>query len=274
MMDDFIIRKIEEHNANPAKVPVYLSLVVWGREFVSFFLEFCLPSLLAPGNIPALRGRVGSKLLLHTTEYDLAIIQAAPTFKTLKALIDVETLPVHLTDDVEPHRTLSDCHQESLRVADAVSVPIVFLSPDTIWSDGSLAAVDRHLACGKRAVMLLSMRLVKETAEPAIRAYYGTSSGAPISCRPRDLNRFAFEFLHPSIEEYFFNKNSRGDKLLPMALFWEGPNGDFLAHSFHQHPLMVYPRIRFAEFLQTIDGDLVRACCPDINDLYVVQDSD
>src|SRR3954452_12718724 len=56
-------------------VPVYFSMVVWGEAFVNFFLEFCLPTLLAPNNIPAIRHRAGSRFVLHTHESDLPVIE-------------------------------------------------------------------------------------------------------------------------------------------------------------------------------------------------------
>ena len=37
---------------------------VWGLRYVRQFLEFCLPTLLAPGNIPALARRFPAHLLL------------------------------------------------------------------------------------------------------------------------------------------------------------------------------------------------------------------
>jgi hypothetical protein len=173
----------------------------------------------------------------------------------------------------DAHLALARCHRETMHLADNHHVPAIFLSPDTIWGNGALAAVDRHLSSGKRVVFLLSMRLVKEDAEPYIRKTYNTPNRIAWEVSARELNALALRFLHPMIEEYFFEPG-RGTKLLPMALMWQGPNGDVLAHSFHQHPLLVYPRKRLAEFLQTIDGDLVQHACPDPADHYVVQDSD
>jgi hypothetical protein len=149
----------------------------------------------------------------------------------------------------------------------------VFLSPDTIWSNGSIETVDRILSNGKRVIFLWSFRLIKEEAEPFLRNAYQTGEKSEWDMSARELNKIAFKFLHPTIEEYFFDPG-RGEKLSVSVLLWTGPNGDILAHAFHQHPLLVYPRKRFANFAQTIDGDLVHAACPDSADHYIVQDSD
>src|SRR5689334_5784166 len=71
-------------------LPLYFSMVVWGEAFISFFLEFCLPSLLAPNNIPAIRHRVGSRFVLHTRASDLPALEQSPAFQRLKQTIEVE----------------------------------------------------------------------------------------------------------------------------------------------------------------------------------------
>src|SRR3954469_7323027 len=98
-------------------IPVYFSMVVWGEAFVSFFLEFCLPTLLAPNNIPALRHRVGSKFVLHTHESDFAAIERSPAFALLKQTIEVEIRSVRW-EGMPPHTALSQCHQETMTLAD------------------------------------------------------------------------------------------------------------------------------------------------------------
>jgi len=63
-----------------ATIPIYFSMVVWGGVFTSFFLEFCLPSLLADRNIPAIAKRRGSKFVLHTSAVDLLQIEKSASF--------------------------------------------------------------------------------------------------------------------------------------------------------------------------------------------------
>jgi hypothetical protein len=261
-----------QDRADPASIPIYFSMVVWGSAFTSFFLEFCLPSLLADRNIPVASKRPGSKFVLHTRPSDLAAIERSPAFALLKEKIAVDIRLIDFEIRV-PHDALSRCHRETMNLADADQVPAVFLSPDTIWSNGSIETVDRVLCSGKRVVFLWSMRLVKEDAEPFIRAVHGTGERTVLDLGPRELNKLALKFLHPTIQEYFFEPGT-GNKLSPMVLLWPLPNGDILAHAFHQHPLLVYPRKRFASFAQTIDGDLVYAACPDPRDHYVIRDTD
>src|SRR4051794_1184385 len=132
---------------DPRKVPVYLSLAVWGDEHVAMFMEFCLPSLLAPGNIPSICRRSGSRFLLHTREADLAIMARSAPFQLLKQHIEIDIQFID-TSGGGAHDVLTRCHGEAMAAANAAGVPVIFLSPDTIWADGSIAAVDRILGSG------------------------------------------------------------------------------------------------------------------------------
>ena len=50
--------------ARPPLAAVTLLLPVWGYRFVSQFLEFCLPTLLARGNIPAIAAALPCRFVL------------------------------------------------------------------------------------------------------------------------------------------------------------------------------------------------------------------
>lgn len=258
---------------DPREVPVYLSLAVWGDEHVAMFLEFCLPSLLAPGNIPAICRRGGSRFLLHTRDADLATMSRSAAFQLLEQHIEVDVRLVD-TNGEATHGVLTRCHGEALEAANAAGVPLIFLSPDTVWANGSMAAVDRILGSGKRVIFLPPcMRMVKEDAEPAMRALIADRGTTALSLDSRRLNEFAFGFLHPGMSEFFFERG-RGKALLPMMLAWATPDGGLLAHAFHQHPLLVYPRRDLSGLSETIDGEFIAEVCPDPGDHYVVQDSD
>jgi hypothetical protein len=252
--------------------PFFVSVAVWGQEYVSFFIDFCLPALLVPGNIPSLKHRIGSKFVLHTKAGDLGALRESAVFTELELIIAVD---VRLIEDSmrSPHDVLADCHRDAMHEADKYSAPIVFIPPDAIWSDGSFQRLDELVRAGKRVVFLPNVRAVKEDALPALLRARNGSSGSSSWLSPRALTRIAIDHLHPTTEEHFFEAG-RGVKQLPCCLMWSTCSGDLLVRAFHLHPLLVFPRRRFAHFHQTIDGDLVKYACPDPKDYYVVTDSD
>src|ERR1700724_1558176 len=58
---------------------VTVLMPVWGYRFVSQFLEFCLPTLLAPGNLPAVAALLPTRFVLLTREADELLIRSNRT---------------------------------------------------------------------------------------------------------------------------------------------------------------------------------------------------
>jgi hypothetical protein len=69
---------------------VTLLLPVWGSQFTRRFLEFCLPTLLAPNNIPALARVLPCRFVLLTGENDEATIKSHPAWRRLEQICAVE----------------------------------------------------------------------------------------------------------------------------------------------------------------------------------------
>lgn len=252
--------------------PLFISTAVWGKQFTSFFLEFGIPALLASGNLPAISHRRGSKYLIHTTEDDYAALVNSNAFKKLHTTIAVDVRFIGAID--RPSHTIqAACHKEAMHEADAIGAPLAFISPDTIWSNRTFERIERILETGKRVIFVPNVRAVKEDSIPMLRGLSAHRGTEHLELTGRVLSRVAITHLHPSIEENFYLAG-RGQRLLPCNLIWEIGNGDLLIQSFHVHPLLVFPRVRLADFEQTIDGDLVLHACPDTRDYYFVDDSD
>src|SRR5881227_3035589 len=68
--------------------PFYFIIVLWGERFRNYFLDLCLPTLLSPGNLPALRTRARSKFLICTRPEDWAVLQNTPVFQLLQQYVE------------------------------------------------------------------------------------------------------------------------------------------------------------------------------------------
>ena len=66
-------------SSKAADSPFYFIVVVWGEEFRTHFLRFCLASLLSSGNIPALDIARRSKFLLATRPEDWEAMRKVTT---------------------------------------------------------------------------------------------------------------------------------------------------------------------------------------------------
>src|SRR5271163_3301927 len=66
----------------------YFIVVMWGERFRSYFLQFCLASLLSPGNLPALDPSRRSKFLIATSPDDWAAMRRSEMFRRLERYVE------------------------------------------------------------------------------------------------------------------------------------------------------------------------------------------
>jgi hypothetical protein len=76
--------------AGEAKKRVALICTVWGANFLEFFCEYCLASLLAPNNLPWASTAYDLTFMLYTQETDLARLQGDENFRRVSELVKVE----------------------------------------------------------------------------------------------------------------------------------------------------------------------------------------
>ena len=250
--------------------PFIMSTPVWGAGHVGLFLNVCLPSLLSPGNLPGLAADPRNRYLIYTRAEDETELRAAPTFRRLREIIAVEVIIIR-EEITEPHRTMSDCHIDSVRRADEVDGAAIFLPPDCVWSDGSLLALERIARSGKSVVHMSGIRLDRDAFVPELSNWYSDNKTV-LTLAPRELIAMGLRHLHPISHTHFWNEFDGG--LMPANLIWTVPNEGLLLRCFHLHPLMVKSQVPFAKFSSTIDDDLPLRACPDASRDYVVTDSD
>src|SRR5438067_10560035 len=59
----------------------------WGQRYREYFVDLCLPSLLAPNNMPLLRAEDGHRFLIATTAADWQAIEDLPIMATLRKFV-------------------------------------------------------------------------------------------------------------------------------------------------------------------------------------------
>jgi hypothetical protein len=250
--------------------PFLMSTPVWGAGHVGLFLNVCLPSLLSPGNLPGLAAGPQNRYFIYTRDEDQAELRAAPTFRRLSEIVTVEVIIIR-EEITEPHRTMSNCHIDSVRRADEAGAAAIFLPPDCVWSDGSMVALERIARSGKSVVHMSGIRLDRDGFVPELANWYSENKTV-LTLAPRRLVAMGLRHLHPISLTHFWKDFDGG--LMPANLVWTVPKQGLLLRCYHLHPLMVKSQVRFAKFSSTIDDDLPLHACPDASRDYVVTDSD
>ena len=124
----------------PART-VRLLLPVWGYRYVKLFLEFSLPTMLAPGNVPALAGMLPCTFVLLTSSADAGAIAEHPGYQLLSSICSTE---IQLIDDLitgdNYSTTITLAYERAVRAtgADMLDTCFFFLISDYLVADVSL----------------------------------------------------------------------------------------------------------------------------------------
>ena len=139
--------------------PFYFIVVLWGERFRDYLLEYCVPSLLAPGNLPSLSTRQQSKFLIATTADDWATIKAAPIFGILSNYIIPEFIEIPpCPPDRSSYEHMGIGHKRACEIAYQNAAYAMVLTPDCMLSDGSVASLQRLANSGYELIIAPAVR--------------------------------------------------------------------------------------------------------------------
>lgn len=248
--------------------------VVWGEEYTDLFLKVCLPSQLSPGNLPAFSNMGKSAIYkLYTTEKDAETIVKSPVFSELCSVIPVQIVKINIDIDLsKKYEAMIHCHNQAIAFSHKLNAKLVFLSPDSVLADKVCANLIKIEATGKLVVMLPAYRTAKETFVPALmQAFYGNNV-LRVSIQSRDLVGISLEHLHPYSQALIWDATDYNT--FPSHIYWKVNDKGLLGRCFNMHPLMINPQGIDVVPQGTIDGEYWEQICPNLEDVYIVKDSD
>lgn len=251
------------------------NIVVWGDDHVNSFLSTAVPTILAPGNLEALKDFEGSAFIIVCPRRERGIIEASAGFHRIQQQLSVRFIDLDWDMKSKSHAilNLSEGHRRICReVAERAGFSI-FLSPDCLLSAHAFRYLVDQARAGKRAVAAPGFRLIKERVEAE---YEGLKCDGVVNISGRGLFRMFLEHRHPEMDGYFVC--SRHFTRYPHYCFWPLKSSEaMLVRAFHLHPIMVHiPTDAYLDTLDhdTIDGDFVGRLVGDFDSVKVVRDVD
>jgi len=245
---------------------------VWGQRFVGRFLDVTLPNQLLPGNLGAFDG-ADTIYRVFTSSDDEDRIRRSPAFGRLVSLMPAE-VEILNASELAGHKwkAMSACHRRALQAAAEDRDAVVFLDAAIVLSDGSLAAVRRVAAQGKRLATIIPLPVLEDgfMREYEQRGFAGLD---PVSAPTgRDLVSMSMRSMHPIIEALRWDSGG-APHYLPTMCFKVGENG-LVARTIQPHPLMVRPHDRSVELRHTIDDDYILSVVRSPEEIHAFDDSD
>jgi hypothetical protein len=250
----------------PQSADIRIVTVVWGEWHLRAFLDVNLPTLLAPGNFPALFEKHRGVYRIYTRFKDVDRIRGAVAFQKLGALVPIE---LEIIEDESRLDRPIETHVEIWRTAIAQAAEhralALLMPPDVLWSENSFAHVAELISQGKRAIYAAFFRVVSNTFLPAFWAMFGARPDRVIMTG-NDLVALCLEHAHPIMAAHC--RASRYFPRHPEMIVWPVPD-EGLAVRVLARELLIYDPRR----VQLNSAQLVTGAVP-WDELHMIADSD
>ena len=252
----------------------YFGVVFWGDEFRDYFLNYCLSSLLAPQNIPALKNKTANRFLICTTADDWKKMNDHPTFHLLKS----EMQPVLL--DLEDLESSHDKMRFMSRGHKAIACKMhedhaygTFIYPDTIFSNGVVARIQSLAEQGKKVVVAHCPRFANEGFLEQLQSKGLLHVGCPLSLQGQELLRLAMPHMHSETRRYEWEAPYFHGEM-PALIWWRVDQESLVVHSSTWAPVLFdYAKVKEhdTETLEnwTIDGDYIYKNITNLDEVHV-----
>jgi hypothetical protein len=270
--------------------PFYFIVVAWGSEHLSYLANFCIPCLLAEGNLPSLSNRGRNRLLIATTEKDWEKLCHYKIFTLLDGVAVPELIVIDQpTHGYSVYDFMNRGYKKAIQRAINDKAYGIILTPDLLISNGSFSAVEKLAREGKSVILTAALRYGAEPVFSKLKKLRIVSEdsclgekGVPLSISGRELAIAGVSGLHTETLRFewdspYFSPFFTG---LPGACWWRVENEDALIlHTSSWAPVLIdYGAIEKHDSTTldhwSIDGDYIFRNFGLSNDIYVVQDSD
>jgi hypothetical protein len=259
---------------------IYISVTFWGEEYRRYFVDYCLPTLMAPGNIPAIQNKSAARLLVATRGDDWQALQSEPIFAAAKEQITVEHVPYEAPLNVkydEKMLAMSKGHKLLTQRMFEDRAHGVIVYPDMILADEAIRRIEQLAANGYKVVLCLAVRFANEGLIEELQARRLVEHGKPIAIGAQELARLTIKHMHSETVRLDFKADL--SDLGGCAFFWVvTPGQDLLFHSANWAPLLIdYSTLSDHDSSTldnwTLDGDYIAKNFSNLDEIYVVRNT-
>jgi hypothetical protein len=238
---------------------------MWGNWHVGVFLDANLPTMLAPGNLPALDAKVEFEYLVYTTPEDARRMAQHPAFLRLQRLSTVRVELFRPETTSNPIGLHHEVWGKAIQRARELSSFILLMPPDVLWADGSFGKLGDALSAGKRAIFMTYPRVVSETLLPAMLDRFTRSEDQSITVSAPNMMSLALTHIHPLMAAYM--RSGSHFPVHPEMVIWPVEGDGFLLR------LMARELFCFEPGRYELNPQSLLARLPPEEEVHVFQDS-
>jgi len=227
------------------KKPLILSFIIWGDKYITFFNDYCIPSLLAEGNLPAVAKLRDISVDIYAHRQDITKIKKQTLFKSFSDLCNINFIEFQQdlvtcegykrNDSAFRYNIYGGFHHLSIERARTIRADVMCLGPDNIYSDGSFLNYVKFIDNGYNAVLFTSTRAQAEFLKPVLDAMKDPNTGA-LSITSDEMVSFSAKYIHHSFLQYICK-----DNMTPVwrSGFFIPYKHGFYIRSYHYHPVII-----------------------------------
>lgn len=253
---------------------IKLLLPVWGEQFIVQFLRVSMPTLVAPGNLPAVAAALPCTLVFLTNTEGAQLMRTHPATVYLQSICNIE---FDIIDDLitgdNYSTTLTLAYARAIRATGEMTLGtcFFFLISDYIMADGSLANVLARIRAGHNGVLAGNFQVVEEDAKKTLFRRFDSDEPSMV-ISSRDLMAWAMNHLHPmtlantvNFPLYCSSHSNR--------LFWQVDENTLIGRFYLMHMIAIRPETMDFQIGSSCDYSFVSEMCPSGN-VHVMTDSD
>ena len=255
--------------------PRYIEILlpVWGARYTGDFLDLCLPSLLAPGNVPALSELGSSTFVLLAPARNARTIEASPLWALLRGCCAVRVQYIEDLVSLSSSTVLTLAYASAIREAgeralDTCFVPLV---ADYVVSDGSLFAVVQRVFAGASGVLAGNFQVAREIAYPWLNER--KNDAGVLAVRSRALVEFSLKALHRTTLTDIVN-DGQSLKAEINRLFWRVDDCCMVGRFFLMHMIAIRPETLDFVIAAASDYSFIPEFCPSGNIVHMTDSDD
>jgi len=290
LLYDFIYVRQEAYRTSPTPLqagqlkPLILSFSIWGERYIKLFCNYCVPTLLAVGNLPAVAKFRNISVDIYAHAADIEKIKQQDIVKALLGICEIHFVefPERLVtcegykrnDSNFRYNIFGGFHHLSIERARSIGADVMCLGPDNIYSDGSFLHYVQCIDKGFNAVLFNATRAQAELLMPLLDEMKDPTSGT-LNINSEEMVYFSTQFIHHSFMQYVVS----GTKMpVWRSTFYVPYTNGLYIRGFHLHPVIIAAEAidRSKEIhwnYMTVDADLIASLFSDGKNIKVITDS-